>query len=130
MSLLDRVIHNLDEQYKGVEYHENLIKDIKNHIHILLNSKLDDCMSMNALGLPDISQANLDSGEFAVFMAREIQSLLQQYENRIILLSISYDNSLSPWQLSFDIRCYFSDDRFSEFNIHITFRNNRYCEVS
>lgn len=130
MSLLDRVIHNLDEQYKGLEYCENLIKDIKNHIHILLNTKLDDCMSMNALGLPDISQANLDSGEFSLFMAREIQSLLQQYENRIILLSISYDNSLGPWQFFFDIRCCFSDDRFSEFNIHITFRNNRYCEVS
>ncbi|EPS0829481.1 type VI secretion system baseplate subunit TssE, partial [Campylobacter jejuni] len=40
-----------------------------------------------------------------------------------------YDNNLSPWQLSFIVKCFFQDDRFKEFNIEIIFKNNRYCEV-
>ncbi|MWV61582.1 type VI secretion system baseplate subunit TssE [Helicobacter saguini] len=129
MSFLDRIIHNLDSQYSGIQYQENIVKEIKEYITILLNAKIDDCVSLNSLGMPDISFLNVDSSELCILMAKEIRNILQEYENRIRLLSISYDSSLSPWQLDFDILCCFTNDRFSEFNIHIIFRNNRYCEV-
>lgn len=129
MSLLDRIIHSLDEQRKGVPFHKNKFKDIKDNIALFLNAKLDDCLSANDLGMNDIIELNLNGSELCSIMAKEIHHLIGKYEPRIKILSIRYDNTLSPWQLSFMLECVLHDDNFQQFGIEIIFKNNRYCEV-
>ncbi len=130
MSLLDKIIHNLDDQNTNVVFYENEIDEIKKHIKVLLNTRLDDCISVNKLGFGDIYNINIGSSELCATMANEIHRLITNYENRIKILFMSYDNQLNPWQLSFYIHCNLIRDRFNEFEMCITFRNNRYCEVS
>ncbi|MCW1584603.1 hypothetical protein OLS48_05365, partial [Campylobacter jejuni] len=36
-----------------------------------------------------------------------IRKLIDNYEKRICVVSITYDNNLSPWQLSFIVKCFF-----------------------
>ncbi|MCW1360960.1 GPW/gp25 family protein [Campylobacter sp. US33a] len=129
MSLLDKLIHELDEQNTHVPFYQNDYEDIKNSIKVLLNAKLDDCYTIKDLGMPNLIDSNLNSNELCVSMAKEIQKLIVLYEQRIRIISITYDNSLSPCQLSFFLKCTFCDDNFKEFNIEIIFKNNRYCEV-
>ncbi|TKX30619.1 type VI secretion system baseplate subunit TssE [Campylobacter aviculae] len=129
MSLLDRLIHELDDQNTHVPFYQNDFEDIKNNIKVLLNSKLDDCLSARDLGLINLTDLNLNSSELCTSMAKEIQKLISIYEKRIQVVSITYDNSLSPWQLSFILKCLFHNDSFKEFGIEIIFKNNRYCEV-
>ena len=76
-----------------------------------------------------MSFLNIDSQELCQLMGKEIYSLIQKYENRINIVAIDYDDSLKPWQLTFDIRYTRQKDAFKEFAIKVTFRNNRYCEV-
>ena len=51
MSLLNRVIHELDEQNASVAFYENEFEDIKNNIKTLLNTNLDDCIILNDFGI-------------------------------------------------------------------------------
>lgn len=130
MSLLDKLIHHLDEQYQQVPFYQNEVEDIKNNIQVLLNANLDDCIVANDLGLSNAIELNLNSKDFCLKMAKEIHFLINKYEQRIRVLSISYDNSLGPWQLSFILKCALYSDSFKEFSIEITFKNNRYCEIT
>ncbi|EGD0208587.1 type VI secretion system baseplate subunit TssE [Campylobacter jejuni] len=129
MSLLDKLIHNLDEQNIHIPFYQNDFEDVKNNIKVLLNSKINDCYTAKDLGMPNMTDINLSSSELCISMAKEIRKLIDSYEKRIRVVSIAYDNSLSPWQLSFIVKCFFQEDRFKEFSIEIIFKNNRYCEV-
>ncbi|QWU80755.1 type VI secretion system baseplate subunit TssE [Campylobacter novaezeelandiae] len=124
MSFLDKIIHNLDEQ-NSKAFIEDKYKDIKNNIKALLNTKLDDCLSINDLGIH--TDLNLSANELSSNMAKEINYLISKYEKRIKIISINYDYSLSPWQLSFLLKCI--DDEMKEINYEIIFKNNRYYEV-
>ncbi|MGH2267945.1 type VI secretion system baseplate subunit TssE [Campylobacter taeniopygiae] len=129
MSLLDKLIHELDDQNTHVPFYQNDFEDVKNNIKVLLNSKINDCYTAKDLGMPNMTDINLSSSELCISMAKEIRKLIDSYEKRIRVVSITYDNSLSPWQLSFIAKCFFQEDRFKEFSIEIIFKNNRYCEV-
>lgn len=129
MSLLDRLIHELDEQNIHIPFYQNDFEDIKNNIKAVLNTKLDDCFSARSLGTSNLTELSLNSSELCISMAKEIQKLINIYEKRVKIISISYDNSLSPWKFSFILKCLFHNDSFKEFNIEIIFKNNRYCEV-
>ncbi|QKF91456.1 GPW/gp25 family protein [Campylobacter sp. CCUG 57310] len=129
MSLSDRVLYVLSDENKDKPYHQDLLKDIKENISVLLNSKLDDCISSSDMGFPDISFFSIDSKDLCQIIGKEIYNLIKKYENRIKIVSMNYDDSLKPWQLTFDIAYVYETDLFKEFNIRVTFRNNRYCEV-
>lgn len=129
MSLLDKVIHTLDEQYKSVPFYKDELRDIKGNIQVLLNSKLDDCLVANDFGLIDIIESNINTSDLCFKMAKEIHFLIKKYERRIRILSINYDDSLTPWRLSFFLKCNFVDDSFKEFSLEIVFKNDRHCEV-
>ncbi|MCD8213199.1 MAG: GPW/gp25 family protein [Campylobacter sp.] len=128
MSLSDRVLYVLDDE-NTKPYSQDILKDIKENIGILLNSKFDDCITFEGASLPDMSFLNIDSNELCQIMGKEIYDLIKKYENRINIVSINYDDSLKPWQLTFDIVYARKSDAFKEFTIKVTFRNNRYCEV-
>ena len=128
--LLDKIIHKLDDQNASVPLHQDRLYDIKNNVKILLNSKLDDCLTFNDLGsFSNAVELNFNSSDLCQIMAKEIARIIQQYEKRIKILSISYDNSLTPWRLTFLLRFTMRDDNFQECNLEIIFKNNRYCEV-
>lgn len=129
MSLLGKIIHQLDEQYQNIPFYQNEFKDIKNNIQVLLNTKVDDCIVANDLGLSNVVEFDLNASDLCFKMAKEIYFLISKYEQRIRILSIRYDNSLSPWQISFFLQCNFVEDHFKEFSLEIVFKNDRYCEV-
>ena len=129
MSLSDRVLHTLNEENADNPYRQDILNDIKENISILLNSKFDDCITIQGSSLLDMSFLNIDSHELCQLMGKEIYGLIKKYENRINIVAIDYDDSLKPWQLTFDIRYTRQKDAFKEFAIKVTFRNNRYCEV-
>ena len=129
MSLSDRVLHTLNEENADKPYRQDILNDIKENISILLNSKFDDCITRQGSSLPDMSFLNIDSHELCQLMGKEIYGLIKKYENRINIVAIDYDDSLKPWQLTFNIRYTRQNDAFKEFAIKVTFRNNRYCEV-
>lgn len=130
MSLLDKLIHTLGTQNAGVPFYEDILKDIKNNIGVLLNARLDDYVGAGDLGiLNDMAELGLNSSKLCLMMAKEITRLITKYEKRIRIVSVDYANTLSPWQLSFFIKCTLSDDAFKEYGIEIIFKNNRYCEI-
>ncbi|ARE80317.1 type VI secretion system baseplate subunit TssE [Campylobacter helveticus] len=130
MSLLNRVIHELDEQNASVAFYENEFEDIKNNIKTLLNTNLDDCIILNDFGIGNFATMNFNSSELCSLMAKEICKLVAKYEKRIQITSITYDNSLGPWQLSFLLGCVLLNDDFQQsLSIQIVFKSNRYCEV-
>ncbi len=122
MSFIDKVIHTLDD-CKDDSYIEDDLHSIKEHIKVLINSK-DDNKGLSSLGELDLNVKNL-----SVLMSEKIYHIISTYEHRIRILSIEYDDLLSPWQLTFFIRFCYINDNFKEFSIQIIFRNNRYCEV-
>ncbi len=129
MSLLGKIIHQLDDQCQNIPFYQNELEDIKSNIQALLNTKLDDCIIANDLGLSNVVEFNLNASDLYFRMAKEIHFLISKYEQRIRILSIRYDNSLTPWRISFFLQCNFSEDHFKEFSLEIVFKNDRYCEV-
>ncbi|TQR53304.1 GPW/gp25 family protein [Campylobacter troglodytis] len=129
MSLLDRIMHGLDDEEKGIAFYQNEFEDIKNNIRTLLNSHLDDCVLLGDLGIGNLADLSFNSSEFCTLMAREICKLINKYEKRIQITALSYDNSLSPWQLSFLLGSVLLRDNFQSLNMQIIFKNNRYCEI-
>lgn len=129
MSLLGKIIHQLDDQCQNIPFYQNEFEDIKTNIQALLNTKLDDCIIANDLGLSNVVEFNLNASDLCFKMAKEIHFLISKYERRIRILSIRYDNSLTPWQISFFLQCNFFQDHFKEFRLEIIFKNDRYCEV-
>lgn len=129
MSLLDKVIYQLDDQYQNVPFYQDELKDIKSNVQALLNVKLGDCLVANDLGLSNVVEFNLNASDLCLKMAKEICFLIDKYEQRIRVLSIRYDNSLAPWRILFFLRCNFSKDHFNEFDLEIVFKNDRYCEI-
>ncbi len=129
MSLLDKVIFALDDQYQNVSFHNDARKDIKDNICLLLNAKLDDCLILKDINISNLAELNLNSSDLCSTMAKEIVSIIEKYEQRVKIISISFDNSLSPWCLTFMLQCFLYNDRFQEFSLEIIFKNNRYCEV-
>ncbi|WP_276953388.1 type VI secretion system baseplate subunit TssE [Helicobacter rodentium] len=129
MSLLDKVIFTLDDQYQNVSFYSDTRKDIKDNIYLLLNARLDDCLTLKDINVSNLAELNLNSSDLCSTMAKEIVSIIEKYEQRIKIISISFDNSLSPWRLTFMLQCFLSEDRFQEFSLEIIFKNNRYCEV-
>ena len=87
MSLLGKIIHQLDEQYQNIPFYHNEIEDIKNNIQVLLNAKLDDCIVANDLGLSDVIEFNLNASDLCSKMAKEIHFLISKYELRMRMLS-------------------------------------------
>ncbi|PAF49740.1 hypothetical protein BKH41_00035 [Helicobacter sp. 12S02232-10] len=129
MGFIDGIIHNLDDQCASINYFENTFSDIKNNINSLLNTRVDDCISVPNLGFSELNQFSADSNEIYSTLGFEIQNMLYEYEPRIKILSISYSDISAPWELSFILRCALVADKFKEFDIWIVFRNNRFCEV-
>lgn len=129
MSLSDRVLYILNDENSDKPYQDNLLKDIKENISVLLNSKFDDCLGISDIGFPNISFLNVDSRDLCLIMGKEIYNLIKKYENRIKVVSMNYDDSLKPWQLNFDVIYVYENNPFKEYKIKIAFRNNRYCEV-
>lgn len=121
MSFIDKVIYTLDETHST--YLEDTTKAIKDHINTLINAKSRD---IDFLSLCDL---DLNAKNLAVVMSNRIYQIISKYEHRARILSIEYDETLSPWQLNFFLRFCYGQDRFKEFSIRIIFRNNRYCEV-
>ena len=80
MSLLGKIIHQLDEEYQNTPFYQNEIEDIKNNIQVLLNAKLDDCIVANDLGLSEIIEFNLNASDLCFKMANEIRFLINKYE--------------------------------------------------
>ena len=115
MSLLGKIIHQLDDQCQNIPFYQNELEDIKTNIQALLNTKLDDCIIANDLGLSNVVEFNLNASDLCFKMAKEIHFLISKYERRIRILSIRYDNSLTPWQISFFLQCNFFQDHFKEF---------------
>lgn len=129
MALLDKIIHKLDSQLAKIPFNQDDLQDVKGNIQVLLNSKLDDCLTANDFGLLDVIESNINTSDLCLKMANEINFLISKYERRIRILSIRYDDSLTPWRLSFFLRCNFVDDSFREFSLEIVFKNDRHCEV-
>ena len=130
MSLLDKIIYELDEQNANTPFYQNDLEDIKNNIKVLLNTSLDDCIILNDSGMSsNILEMNLNSNELCSSMSKEICNLIGKPEKRIQITTMSYDNSLSPWQLSFLLGCVLTNDKFQNLSIELSFKNNRYCEV-
>lgn len=129
MGLINRLIHNLNEEYANVPHTPNLIAEIKQNIKFLLNTNPNDCVSVPNIGLLNISQASIEKSELSKLMGQEIVNIIEEYEKRIRILSLHYDDTNMPWKLSFVLACCLSNDRFKEFNLSIDFYNNRYCEV-
>lgn len=129
MALLDKIIHKLDSQLAKIPFSQDDLQDVKGNIQVLLNSKLDDCLTANDFGLLDVIESNINTSDLCLKMANEINFLIGKYERRIRILSIRYDDSLTPWRLSFFLRCNFFNDSFREFNLEIVFKNDRHCEV-
>ncbi len=128
MSLLDKLIYELDDQYKHLPLYDSDLKEIKNSIQSLLNAKIEDCIIANDMGITKAIDFSLSSSEFCSTMAKEIYFIVSKYEPRITIKTIQYDTSLSPWQLSFLLFCFLNKTHES-FNLEIIFKNNRYYEV-
>lgn len=122
MSFIDKVIHTLDP-YTDTPYTEDTIESVKAHIKALINTH-DIGTGLLSLGDLDISAKNL-----AAVMSEHIYHIISNYERRIKVLKIEYDETLAPWQLVFFMRFCKSNDYFKEYSMQITFRNNRYCEI-
>ncbi len=122
MPFIDKVIHNLDP-YVNTEYFEDEIHSIKEHIKVLINSK-DKNTDLLTLGDLDINAKHL-----AIVISEKVYHIISTCECRVKVLNIEYNETLAPWQLIFFIHLCFSNNHFKEFNIQITFKNNRYCEV-
>ena len=60
MSLSDRVLHTLNEENADNPYRQDILNDIKENISILLNSKFDDCITIQGSILPDMYFLNID----------------------------------------------------------------------
>lgn len=129
MGFIDKVVHKLDDQYKGIEYRNDKISEIKKNIEALLNTNADDCISISNSGFNNDSNISIESSELCNAIVDRIENLIHEYEKRIVIISANYDNSNMPWKLSIDLQCHLSNDRFNEFHIIIDFSNNRYCEV-
>lgn len=129
MGFIDKIVHKLDDQYNGIEYRNDKITEIKKNIEALLNTNADDCISISNSGFNNDNNTSIESTQLCNAIITKIESLIHDYEKRIIVTSASYDNSNMPWKLSIDLTCNMVNDRFNEFHIIIDFSNNRYCEV-
>lgn len=129
MGLINRLIHGLNKEYAHTPYSSNLIHEIKQNIKFLLNTHPNDCVSIANAGLLHLSQSCIEKSELSKQMGQEISKIIGEYEKRVRILSLHYDNSSMPWKLSFMLSCSLSHDSFQEFNLSIDFYNNRYCEV-
>lgn len=129
MGFIDRIIHKLDDQYKSVEYKNDIVTEIKKNIESLLNTNADDCICLINSGFNNETDLSIESGELGSRIISKIEELVYEYEKRIVITSAQYDKTNMPWKLSIDLQCHLSDDRFNEFHIIIDFSNNRYCEV-
>lgn len=130
MGLISRLIHNLNDEYAHTPHSPNLISEIKQNIKFLLNTNPNDCISVCNTGLLNLSSSSIEKNELSKLMAKEISNIIEEYEKRICVLSIHYDDVNMPWKLSFMFSCCLKNDRFKEFELAIDFYNNRYCEVS
>ncbi len=127
MGFIDKIIHKLDDQYNGIEYKNDAITEIKKSIEALLNTNVDDCISIMDSGFNNSS--SIESSKLCNLIIKKIENLIHKYEKRIVIISVNYDNMNMPWKLSIDLGCHLLDDIFNEFHIIIDFSNNRYCEV-
>lgn len=123
MSFVDKVIHTLDS-YTDTPYFEDEIEGIKKYIKVLINTRGDE------VELLSLSDLNISAKNLAVVLSEKIYSIIATYERRIKIVSIEYDESFAPWQLIFFIRFHYYNDKFREYGMQITFKNNRYCEIT
>lgn len=129
MGLITRLIHNLNEEYSHTPQTNNLITEIKQNIKFLLNTNPNDCVSIPNTGLLNLSNSSIEKSELAKQMGQEILNIINDYEKRIEVTKVSYDDGNMPWKLSFLLTCHMRDNRFQEFEFCVDFYNNRYCEV-
>lgn len=129
MGLVSRLIRDLNGEDTATLHSTNLVSEIKQNIKFLLNTNPNDCVSVPNIGLLNLSQSSIEKSELSKQMGQEILKIIREYEKRICVLSLHYDDSNMPWKLSFDLACHLSNQRFEEFNLSIDFYNNRYCEV-
>lgn len=129
MGLITRLIHSLNDEYSHTLHSPNLIAEIKQNIKFLLNTNPNDCVSIPNTGLLNLSQSSIEKSELAKQMGQEILNIINDYEKRIEVTNVSYDDSNMPWKLSFLLTCHMRDNRFQEFEFCVDFYNNRYCEV-
>lgn len=129
MGFVDKIIHKLDDQYNGIVYQNDKIAEIKNNIQSLLNTNEEDCLCLINSGFNDAENMSMESRELCNKLVSRIESMIHDYEKRIVIISANYDKSQMPWKLSIDLQCRMVNDKFNEFHIIIDFSSNRYCEV-
>lgn len=129
MGLVTRLIHSLNDEYSHTLHSPSLIAEIKQNIKFLLNTNPNDCVSIPNTGLLNLSRSSIEKSELAKQMGQEIVNIIKDYEKRIEVIGVSYDDSNIPWKLSFMLTCHIKGNRFKEFGLCIDFYNNRYCEV-
>lgn len=130
MGFFDNIIRALDSQYDNVEYREDLVGEIKRHIKSVLNTNAADCLVMDGGDFFSMDVMSLDSIEICRHIGSGVQNIISEYEKRLEIVSIIYDDSNLPWKLVFILHCRLKDNKFKEFDINIEFTNNRYCEVN
>ena len=121
MGFVDKIIHKLDDQYNGIVYQNDKIAEIKNNIQSLLNTNEEDCLCLINSGFNDAENMSMESRELCNKLVSRIESMIHDYEKRIVIISADYDKSQMPWKLSIDLQCRMVNDKFNEFHIIIDF---------
>ncbi|MCR4942010.1 MAG: type VI secretion system baseplate subunit TssE [Campylobacter sp.] len=129
MALSDRILHEVNKIPNSDPYRQNVVKDIKDNIDILLNSRLDRIGFLDSVNMPNFQDLNLSQNELCNNMAQGIYNTINKFERRARVENISCDNRLAPNQLTFFLSLAMNNDEFNQFDIKIVFLNNRFCEV-
>lgn len=108
-SLFDR-IHtesNRDDYRLG----QGRLDSIKFNLSRILNSRPGSCQSAKSIGVVDLNDATMSSSEIKAEICRAIKSCIEQYEPRIVDVTViarAYESDLLTMQ--FDIQVIVKDD--------------------
>ena len=86
MGFIDKIIHKLDDQYNGIEYKNDKITEIKKNIEALLNTNVDDCISIMDSGFNNDNNSSIESSELCNLIIKKIENLIHEYEKRIYVI--------------------------------------------
>ncbi|MTD26536.1 type VI secretion system baseplate subunit TssE [Erwinia sorbitola] len=128
-SLFERIQNKDSTRYTHSRVLE-LVRSIKRHLNLILNSRPGACQSAAALGIIDLNDAAAGTSDFRKRIEESIRECIENYEPRISAITV---NSLiddgEPLQLSFYISAVVNFDNIEdavEFTIYLD-NNRRYC---
>lgn len=92
----------------------SLLSSIKNNLHNVLNTRSGSCHGSPELGIPDLNDYALVSGNFRQEIGRQIHESIRRYEPRIsnVVVTASNPDECAPQELRFHIAAQVS---FSDF---------------